>query len=97
MSSKHEESMEEAARMLAGGGTAFPAVGMRYLPSSQGLSLRDWFAGMALQALVQKAPLMDRDGEHGPKFDKDTLQQFRKDMAESAYSYAEWMLEARKS
>jgi hypothetical protein len=61
-----------------------------------GMSLRDWFAGRALTALVAKAPLMDREGEHGPKFDDETLRQFRKDMAESAYGYADWMLVARR-
>lgn len=73
------------------GGPAFPVTTI----GETGMSLRDWFAGMALQALVAKAPLMDAEGEHGPKFDKQTLTQFRHDMAVSAYDYADAMLAER--
>lgn len=62
---------------------------------SGGMSLRDYFAGQALAGLVAKAPLLDAEGEHGPKFDKATLAQFRRDMAVSAYDYADEMLAVR--
>lgn len=57
-----------------------------------GMSLRDWFAGQALTAMIAKAPLFDRDGEHGKPID---MVQFKRDMAESAYFYADAMLTAR--
>lgn len=45
-------------------------------------------ARIVLASLVAKAPLLDVEGEHGPKFDKATLTQFRHDMAISAIDYA---------
>lgn len=78
------------------GGAAFP------IPHSDkpgapecewGMSLRDWFAGNALSALISKSPFFDRDGEFGNPVD---MMQFKADMSESAYFYADAMLEARK-
>ena len=66
-------------------------------PAFDVMSLRDWFAGIALSALVQKAPLVDAEGEHGRKFDKATLTQFRHDMAVSACDYADAMMKQREA
>lgn len=78
------------------GGPAFPFV----MPdpsthhTEQGMSLRDWFAGMALQGglastetLQQAAALVLRAGG------KITLEQM---LAIRSYSFADAMLEARK-
>lgn len=51
------------------------------------------FAKVAINALIHKAPLLDAEGEHGPAFDKATLTQFRRDMAVSAFDYADAMLD----
>lgn len=53
---------------------------------------RDWFAGQALTALISKAPFFDRDGEFGKPVD---MIQFKLDMAESAYGYADAMMKVR--
>lgn len=60
---------------------------------ASGMSLRDWFAGQALAAMIAKSPFFDRDGEFGNPVD---MVQFKADMSESAYCYADAMLEARK-
>lgn len=52
-----------------------------------GLSIRDYFAGMALQAIIAKAPF-----EQGP-VGVDESDRMR---ARGAYDYADAMLEARK-
>ena len=78
------------------GGPAFPSNADVSGPRALGMNLRDYFAASALSALVSKAPLLDRDGEHGAKFDIETLRQFRHDMAVSAYEYADAMLRARQ-
>ena len=87
------------------GGPAFPRPGSnwdegpysrKYDPAVRGMSLRDWFAGQALAALVQKRPLLDREGVHGPKFTDADLVVFNRDMAITAYQYADAMLAERK-
>lgn len=85
--------------VLDNGGTAFPAHSTLNLDTfgpTPGMSLRDFIATNVLTALVQKAPLLDRDGEHGPKFDEHTLAVFRLDMARSAYDYADAMLRTKR-
>lgn len=77
------------------GGPAFPVPGALADSQHHGLSLRDWLAGQALVAIVAKQPLFDRDGEFGPKFDEITLAHFRRDMAISAYEWADAMLKER--
>jgi hypothetical protein len=49
----------------------------------------DYFAGLALQALIAKFPLMDREGHFGD--DKD-VSKIKSQLAESAWEYAEWMI-----
>lgn len=55
--------------------------------SEWGMSLRDWFAGMALRAIIAKAPF-----EQMP-VGVDESDRMR---ARGAYDYADAMLEARK-
>lgn len=86
------------------GGPAFPRPesewegvhGKEYARNQKGMSILDWFAGQAMKSLVAKAPLLDREGEHGPKFDQATLDQFRRDMAVSAYDYAAAMVAEKR-
>lgn len=61
--------------------------------AQNGMTLRDWFAGQALAALISKSPFFDSTGELGKSID---LVEFWADMANSAYVYADAMLEARK-
>lgn len=94
---------EAAAGMARDGGPAFPVhgggmfAGEKDDPRNQilqgGMSLRDWFAGQALAAMISKAPFFDRDGEFGAPVDMLT---FKADMSESAYGYADAMIAARK-
>lgn len=74
-------------------GARFSQNGMA-LGHGQGMTLRDWFAGQALAAMIAKAPFFDRDGEYGSE-DVDMLQ-FKIDMSESAYLYADAMIAARE-
>lgn len=74
------------------GGPAFPFADDA-TTSNAGTTLRDWFAGQALAALIAKAPFFDREGEFGKPVD---MLQFKADMAESAYGYANAMIAARK-
>lgn len=85
------------------GGPAFPTTewgrtqdGSVAQQSIGGMSLRDWFAGKALAALIAKFPLLtDTEGTHGEKHDLDELMQVGRDLAASAYEYADAMLAER--
>lgn len=63
------------------GGSAFPSV--RGLDRSAGMSLRDWFAGMAMQGMMQTI----KGHETSP---------VQKGTAQKAYAFADAMLKARK-
>lgn len=64
--------------------------------AARGMSLRDWFAGKALAALIAKFPLLtDTEGTHGEKRDLDELMQVGRDLAASAYEYADAMIAER--
>ena len=89
------------------GGPAFPqfdiAVGERdghgdpieaYTVANGGMSLRDYTAIAAMAALIAKSPFIDRDGVNGRIL--PDIEQFRLDIAVSAYCYADAMLEAAK-
>ena len=57
--------------------------------------LRHYLAGQAMAALIAKIPLHDRLGEHGVETPTvEAIQQVRRDVAQSAYDYADAMLEA---
>ena len=77
------------------GGPAFPLGNSAQadMSVSGGMSLRDYIAVNALNALISKAPFFDSEGEHGKAID---MVQFKEDMSVSAYCYADAMLEARK-
>ena len=62
------------------GGCAFPYVCETYVPEP-GMSLRDWFAGMALQGMLA-------DGDHAEVLNEK--------MAEFAYHMADAMIEQRE-
>lgn len=64
------------------GGPAFPRAGKEWEPSESGMTLRDWFAGMALQGLMANP---------------NTEARSYKQCAQDAYVAADAMLEARKS
>ncbi len=75
------------------GGPAFAAMGVSPAGDvyhEHGMSMRDWFAGQALAAMIAKHPLIVSDeGETAE------LSLIRLGMARSAYAYADFMLEAR--
>mgnify|MGYP000918086892 FL=1 len=79
------------------GGPAFPMIrDMRNNPDwdhEAGMTLRDYFAAKAMQAIITKLPVVDREGEFGaPVEDKI---KYNADIANSAYWIADAMLEER--
>lgn len=52
----------------------------------------DKYAAAALQGLISKAPLLDRDGEHSAPISQEDLDKFKKEMCESAHGYAYFMM-----
>lgn len=75
------------------GGPAFPFTADGYEPH-KGMSLRDYFAAKTMQALISKSPFFDKYGENGVLL--QDIEQFRYDIAISAYGYADAMIEARE-
>jgi hypothetical protein len=63
------------------GGPAFPSVNHPDIPVNNGMTLRDWFAGLAMQGLLA-------DGEH--------KEVGWKRVVDAAYAYADAMLDARE-
>lgn len=57
-----------------------------------GMTLLEYFAGQALQSLIAKIPIIDREGEHGEQRTQAEIDQIRTDVAESAYYYADAMV-----
>lgn len=55
---------------------------------------RNYFAGLAMQALIAKMPLIDQKGELGIKMDAEQSQQIKRELCESAWAYADWMIYA---
>jgi len=79
------------------GGPAFPMIRAVYGNSGwdneAGMTLRDYFAAKAMQAIITKLPVVDREGEFGsPVEDKI---KYNADIANSAYWIADAMLEER--
>ena len=66
------------------GGAAFPLVAEPYQVRHEGMSLRDWFAGMALQGLTARIP----PGDLGTV----SIQ----DIGDTAYQLADAMLRERE-
>lgn len=78
------------------GGPAFPTAWPN-APPDEGMRLRDWFAGRALDALIAKVPLHLRLGEHG--ISSPTIEEIhgvRCDSARSAYDYADAMIAEKR-
>lgn len=79
---------------------AFPVPGLNF-PNGEclwpdvGMALRDYFAAKAMQAVIGKLPAFDRDGEHGRQASIGELAQITRDVACSAYCYADAMLAER--
>ena len=81
------------------GGPAFPLATSEYDLSGtnraevNGMTLRDYFAAKAMQAIITKLPVVDRESEFGkPVVDKI---KYNADIAESAYWFADAMIKAR--
>lgn len=55
------------------------------------MTRHEWFAAIALKAIIAKIPLQDTRGEMGPHITQDELGELHKDIAASAYSYADAM------
>ena len=93
------------------GGAAFPTLGDSFMQTgdgtwhpksdygmqgAEGMSLRDYIAIKAMAALIAKIPLFDRHGDYGPKTPTSLdFHQVRRDVSQSAYDYADAMLEQR--
>lgn len=59
---------------------------------SPGLTKREYYAGIALSALIAKFPLLDFKGENGQPISGPDLDQVKADLSESAFGYADAML-----
>lgn len=83
------------------GGPAFPRRGQSvnfgdgWIPSQDGMSLRDYFAAKAMAALIAKVPLHDRDKVHGIPSTQQEVNRVVADICESSYWYADAMIAAR--
>tara|TARA_R110000744_G_scaffold86109_1_gene168330 strand:- start:188 stop:430 length:243 start_codon:yes stop_codon:yes gene_type:complete len=71
------------------GGMAFPAHPKERLDTARGMTLRDHFAGLAMQAIISKAP-------YDTYVEADYIET-EKLTAAGAYSYADAMIKARKN
>lgn len=69
------------------GGFAFPKAHDSRYPDEQGMTLRQYYAGQAMQAFLMKDAILD---------DSDTSQEWLKKTAVAAYEMADAMLEAGK-
>lgn len=56
----------------------------------------DNYAAAALQALIAKFPIIDRDGEHSADMKQEDLDALKNDVARSAHGYAFFMMQSRK-
>lgn len=81
--------MSDQLKQIDDGGPAFPRTGREMLSQPQsGVSLRDWFSGIALQGLLADELPLDGQGKMAPKKVKKTY-------AAIAYEYADAMIVAR--
>jgi hypothetical protein len=80
------------------GGEAFPCPGTcdgSMGPHNEGMKLRDWFAGMAMQGLIQSTDVLDLAQKLVERGYGDTVRQL---LSEKAYEYANAMIaEKRRS
>lgn len=75
-------------------GPAFPSGDNSAFGPHAGMSLRHWYAGQAMAALITKANFIDREGQHGVGMTQADIDEFRKDIAVSAREYADAMITA---
>ena len=59
-----------------------------------GITLRQHYAGLAMQAIISKLPIVDQQGEFGARVDDKV--QYNLDIAVSAFCIADAMIEAGK-
>lgn len=82
------------------GGPAFPITvtdnSGQIAPTFIGMSLRDYFAAKAMQSIISKLPLVDREGEFSKNYNQEDICKIHSDVSISAYCYADAMLEARE-
>lgn len=52
----------------------------------------NYFAAHALQALIAKLPLLDREGVYGVSKTQEEIEQVKSELAETAWNYGQWML-----
>ena len=64
-----------------------------YIP---GMTLRDYFAGQAMQALISKLPMFDQKGEYGEMVTQKGMDIILIGVANSAFGYADAMIKERK-
>jgi hypothetical protein len=79
------------------GGSAFPhkqinldAVGFQHIPASAGMSLRDWFAGMALQGFIANGSLDEICNQF------ETADVVEQKLSEFCFNLADAMIEERE-
>lgn len=63
-------------------------------PVYEGITLRQHYAGLAMQAIISKLPIVDQQGEFGTRVDDKV--QYNLDIAVSAFCIADAMIEAGK-
>jgi hypothetical protein len=61
------------------------------------IETKDYFAALALQALITKFPLLDSEKEFGEGKSEDEINAVKKELCEAAYNYAWHMMTARES
>ncbi len=55
----------------------------------------DNYAAAALQALIAKSPMIDKQGELGEKKSEEEMQEIKKELCRTAHAYATWMIQTR--
>lgn len=92
--------MSEATKHIDDGGQAFPQ-NPEWLSNRGGMTLRDYFAAKALQALIpDECQRMKYDGSERTGFDdspSDSSRTFAEQIARECYYIADAMLAARKA
>lgn len=89
--------MSDEAKKVDDGGCAFPTeTAMSY---SNGMSLRDWFAGMALQGIISDPSPISRGCSEAVAYDIGIGRKpstFIEIVVNASYAYADAMIERRK-
>ena len=75
------------------GGAAFPC--NKPFPTSQGMSLRDWFAGMALQGMISNNMLDGFNDALGKSEGDSSTAAIEASISEAAYDIADAMIKDR--